>query len=63
MNMTENEILSKIVKNELTIRNAISNGHRSNIDDEFQKLRIENENLRCLYFGEDSSHCKRNYSK
>ena len=54
---------SKIVKNEMTIQKAIWNGHRPSITDEFQHLRIETEILRCLYFGEDSPHCKREYRK
>jgi hypothetical protein len=42
--------------------NARNNGHKPNDADEFQPLRIENEILRCLYFGEDSPHCIRNYT-
>ena len=61
--MTKKEISSKIVKNEMTIQIAIWNGHRPTITDEFQHLRIETEILRCLYFGEDSPHCKREYRK
>ena len=41
---------------------AHNSGHRPNDADEFQPLRIENEILRCLYFGEDSPHCMRNYT-
>jgi hypothetical protein len=60
--MTKSEMSSKIVKNEMIIRRAINNGHRPNDADEFQPLRVENEILRCLYFGEDSPHCRRIYT-
>ena len=33
---------------------ARNNGHKPNDGDKFQPLRIENEILRCMYFGEDS---------
>ena len=54
---------SIIVKNELTIMRAIKEGHRPHTGDEFQPLRIEIELLRCMYFGEDSPHCRRQYRK
>jgi|TARA_B110000305_G_scaffold222879_1_gene266909 hypothetical protein len=60
--MTKSEICSKIIKNEMIIMKAHNSGHRPNDADEFQPLRIENEILRCLYFGEDSPHCMRNYT-
>ena len=61
--MTKQEIISKVVKNETIMRKAMSNGHKPSTSDEFQPLRIENEILRCMYFGEDSPHCRRIYSK
>lgn len=61
--MTKQEMISKVVKNEMKIRKAISEGHKLTMSDEFQPLRIENEILRCMYFGEDSPHCRRIYSK
>jgi len=60
--MTKSEISSKIIKNEMIIMKAHNSGHKPNDADEFQPLRIENEILRCLYFGEDSPHCMRNYT-
>ena len=60
--MNKSEMISKIIKNEMKIMNARNNGHKPNDADEFQPLRIENEILRCLYFGEDSPHCIRNYT-
>ena len=60
--MTKSEICSKIIKNEMIIMKSHNSGHRPNDADEFQPLRIENEILRCLYFGEDSPHCMRNYT-
>jgi len=61
--MTKNEMSSIIVKNELTIMKAINEGHRPHTGDEFQPLRIEIELLRCMYFGEDSPFCRRQYRK
>lgn len=61
--MTKSDITAKIVNNEMTIRRAITNGHKPNDNDEFQPLRVENEILRCLYYGEDSPHCRRVYTK
>lgn len=60
--MTKSEISSKIIKNETIIMKAHNSSHIPNDDDEFQPLRIENEILRCLYSGEDSHHCTRNYT-
>lgn len=59
--MTKQEMNSKIIENEMTIRKALNNGHRPHTADEYQPLRIENEILRCLYYGEDSPHCRRQY--
>jgi CRISPR/Cas system type I-B associated protein Csh2 (Cas7 group RAMP superfamily) len=61
--MTKNEISNKIVENEMVMLRAIWDGHKPNTSDQFQSLRVENEILRCLYHGEDSSHCKRQYRK
>jgi len=61
--MTKNEISNKIVKNEMIMARAIWDGHKPNTSDQFQPLRVENEILRCLYYGEDSPHCKRQYRK
>ena len=61
--MTKNEMSSIIVKNELAIMRAIKEGHRPHISDEYQSLRIEIELLRCMYFGEDSPHCRRQYRR
>jgi len=60
--MTRSEISTKIVKNEMIMMKARNNGHKPNDGDKFQPLRIENEILRCMYFGEDSHHCIRNYT-
>ena len=51
------------INNETIIRKALAEGHRPSTTDKFQPLRIENETLRCLYFGEDSPHCVRIYTK
>jgi len=56
-------MMSKIIKNETIIRKVLSEGHKPHTSDEFQPLRIENETLRCLYFGEDSPNCRRIYTK
>jgi len=56
-------MMSKIIKNETIIRKALSEGHKPHTSDEFQPLRIEIELLRCMYFGEDSPHCRRQYRK
>lgn len=61
--MTQKEIGTRIVKNEMTIQKAIWNGHKPSESDEFQPLRVETEILRCLYFGEDSPFCRRRYRK
>ncbi len=56
-------MISKVVSNEMLIRKAITKGHRPSDGDEFQPLRVENEILRCMYYGEDSPHCRRKYTK
>lgn len=61
--MTREEMSSKIIKNEMIIRKALTEGHKPNTADEYQPLRIENEILRCMYFGEDSPNCRRQYTK
>jgi len=60
--MDKNKISSKIVNNEMLMRDAITKGIMPSDNDEFQPLRVENEILRCLYFGEDSPYCKRHYT-
>jgi len=62
MIMTKNEMSSRIVRNEITIINAITKGHKPSESDEYQPLRIETEILRCLYYGEDSPFCRRKYT-
>ena len=54
---------AKIIKNEMILRKAINEGKRPHTGDELQPLRIENEILRCMYYGEDSPYCRRNYTK
>lgn len=61
--MDRNHMISKVVSNEMLIRKAITKGHRPSDGDEFQPLRVENEILRCMYYGEDSPHCRRKYTK
>jgi hypothetical protein len=61
--MNKQDIMTKIINNETIIRRALAEGHRPSTTDKFQPLRIENETLRCLYFGEDSPHCVRIYTK
>lgn len=61
--MDRNKISSKIVNNEMLMRAAMTKGHMPSDNDKFQPLRVENEILRCLYFGEDSPFCKRYYTK
>ena len=61
--MDKETMMSKIIKNETIIRKVLSEGHKPHTSDEFQPLRIENETLRCLYFGEDSPNCRRIYTK
>lgn len=61
--MERNEMSKKIIENEMVMRKALNEGHKPNTGDEFQPLRIENEILRCMYFGEDSPHCRRLYTK
>lgn len=60
--MTKSEMSTKIVENEMIMIRARNKGHKPNDADEFQPLRVENEILRCLYFGEDSPHCRRKYT-
>lgn len=47
----------------MTMLAALNNGHKPNTSDEFQPLRVENEILRCMYYGEDSPNCRRIYTK
>ena len=54
--MTKSEISTKIVKNEMIMMKARNNGHKPNDGDKFQPLRIENEILRCMYFGSFNTH-------
>lgn len=61
--MTKNEMSSRIVEIEMTIIKAMSKGHKPSTNDIYQPLRVEQEILRCLYFGEDSTHCRRIYTK
>lgn len=61
--MNKNEIISKVISNEMLIREAITEGHKPSDGDKFQPLRVENEILRCMYYGEDSPHCRRKYTK
>jgi hypothetical protein len=58
--MKQSDITSRIVDIEMIIQNAIWNGHRCSENDEYQPLRIERDVLRCLYFGNESKHCKKN---
>ena len=50
--MNKNEIISKVISNEMLIRGAMTEGHKPNDGDKFQPLRVENEILRCMYYGE-----------
>lgn len=61
--MDRKEMSSRIIQNEMTMLNALNNGHKPNTSDEFQPLRVENEILRCMYYGEDSPNCRRLYTK
>jgi hypothetical protein len=56
--MTKNEISKRIVEIEMIIQNAIWKGHRCSLSDEYQPLRIEQNILRCMYFGKNSPYCK-----
>lgn len=61
--MEKSEMSSRIIQNEMIMLNALNNGHKPNTSDEFQPLRVENEILRCMYYGEDSPNCRRLYTK
>ena len=56
--MDRNEMSKRIVEIEMIIQNAIWKGHRCSFSDEYQPLRIEQNILRCLYYGTDSPYCK-----
>lgn len=61
--MTKQELSSKIIENEMTLQKALNEGHKPHTADEYQPLRVENEILRCMLFGEDSPNCRRVYTK
>lgn len=63
MDLTKQEMSAKIIRNELALRKAITEGKRPHTGDELQPLRIENEILRCMYYGEDSPYCRRQFTK
>ena len=48
--MTEQEIISRIVKLQLEINEAIFNGHKASENDQFQEKRIELKILRDILF-------------
>jgi hypothetical protein len=48
--MTEQEISSRIIKLQIEINKAISNGHKASDIDEFQEKRIELKILRDILF-------------
>jgi hypothetical protein len=59
--MNKNKISGRIVEIELLLQQAVWNGHKSAMNDQYQHLRIERDILRCVYFGNESTHCKKNY--
>ncbi len=59
--MDKNKISGRIVEIELLLQQAVWNGHKCSLNDQFQHLRVERDILRCLYFGDKSNHCKRDY--
>ena len=61
--MDKKELLKIIVRGEMTILGTISKGHKASEDDEFQKIRDEVENSRCLYFDYNPQFCKPKYRK
>ena len=63
MIMKKKDMSSRIIEIEMTIMKAMSKGHKPSTGDQFQPMRIEQEILRCMYFGEDSPHCRRMYTK
>jgi hypothetical protein len=48
--MTKKEIISRIIKIELEIREALSKGHKASDTDQFQQKRIELKVLRNILF-------------
>jgi|TARA_R110000803_G_scaffold35710_5_gene77079 hypothetical protein len=61
--MTKQDTSSRIIWIETTIMKALKEGHQPNTGDKYQSLRIEAEILRCIYYGNDSSNCRRIYTK
>lgn len=59
--MNKNKISGRIVEIELLLQQAVWNGHKSARNDQYQHLRIERDILRCVYFGNESTHCRKNY--
>ena len=57
-NMKNSNISSRICELATEITMAVSNGHRPHDNDKFKEHRKELTDLRCKYFGEESSFCK-----
>lgn len=57
--MSEMDLLKRIVQIEYKLFQSIRNGHKAHDGDKFHNLRVEVKLLRCLYFGKESSFCKK----
>ena len=57
--MSEMDLMKKIVQIEYELFRSIIDGHKANDVDKFHNLRVEVKLLRCLYFGKESSFCKK----
>ncbi len=58
---TKSDLISRIIKLELEITEAIIQGHKPSVNDQFQEMRSELNTLRCLVFGYESNYCKKNF--
>lgn len=57
--MSEMDLMKRIVQIEYKLFRSIRDGHKAHDGDKFHNLRVEVKLLRCLYFGKESSFCKK----
>jgi hypothetical protein len=57
--MSERDIIKKIVEIEYELFLSVRNGHKATVGDQYHNKRVEVSLLRCMYYGSQSTYCKK----
>lgn len=57
--MSERDIIKRIVEIEYELFLSVRNGHKATVGDQYHNKRVEVSLLRCMYYGSQSTYCKK----